>query len=300
MDEKLWLGCGHAEETARAYASDWRLFEKWCLNEAVVAIPATPETVARFVRAHIDHWSSATISRRVAAIASGHRNTDVSDPTKSRVVKAALKGFFRKRGKRQKQAPGINFDLRSRMIAATPQTLIGRRNRALLAVAYDLGCRRSELVSIDVEDLEALDDGSCLVLLRRSKTDQEGQGQVRLIAKDSCLFVRDWLREARISTGALWRAVSPSGGIGGRLSPGRVSRIWKTMVAEIGERDLATRVSGHSTRVGMAQDMAAAGIDLASIMQAGGWRSPTMVARYTERLDARMGALARLSQHQKR
>jgi hypothetical protein len=96
--------------------------------------------------------------------------------------------------------------------------------------------------------------------------------------------------------GVVFRSVDRHGNVGGPLPPADVSRVWKRMAkAAAAPEEQVRGISGHSTRVGMAQDMATAGIDLVSIMQAGGWKTPNMVARYIERLNARSGAAAKLA-----
>jgi len=86
--------------------------------------------------------------------------------------------------------------------------------------------------------------------------------------------------------------------VGGRLDPGDVARIFRRMAKRAGITD--TAVSGHSTRIGAAQDMVAAGLELPEVMQAGGWKTPTMPARYTEKLSARRSAAAKLARLQDR
>jgi hypothetical protein len=110
--------------------------------------------------------------------------------------------------------------------------------------------------------------------------------------------VRTWLRVARVADGPLFRSVHVTGKIGARLHAASVSPILKKLArraAPVLRRHGIDPegVSGHSCRVGMAQDLVAAGFDVVAIMQAGRWASPEMVARYTERLHAGRGAVAR-------
>lgn len=286
---------GYADATRRAYSADWRCFVSWCEANSHAALPASPDAVAAFVDAKAEARKPATVARYVTCIAVVHRDRNLPDPTKSRLVTVALKRMYRKRGRRQRQALAVNLDLRNRMLAAAPKRLIGLRDRALLATAYDLGCRRAELVAVLVEDIERADDGSATILLRRSKTDQDGSGQIRYIAADTLGIIDTWLDQSEIEDGLLFRPVDRHGNVGDRLAPAEVGRIWKKLVAAAGGSDeLVCGVSGHSTRVGMAQDMAGAGIDMISIMQAGGWKTSSMVARYIERLEARNGAVPKL------
>jgi len=292
---------GYAEATRRAYRADWKSFTSWCRANEVDPLPASSATVAAFIDALTEHRKPATIVRKMSALSVIHKDHDLDDPTKAREVAVALKRMYRRRGRRQKQARAINLDLRNSMIQHALGNLLGLRDRALLSVAYDIGCRRAELVSILVEDIDRGEDGSGTVLLRKSKTDQEGSGQVRYLAPGTVAAVDAWLDASRIEDGHLFRSVRRGGSVTGPLPPQDVSRIFKRMARDAGVApDLAKALSGHSTRVGMAQDMATSGIDLAAIMQAGGWKTPAMVARYIERLNARQGAAARLAALQNR
>ena len=139
------------------------------------------------------------------------------------------------------------------------------------------------------------------LLVRRSKTDGEGRGEIVYLAKDTVALLRAWLRQAGIADGRLFRSVRKSGGIGERLDPSQVPRIFKEMARRAGLPDeLVEGVSGHSTRVGAAQDMIAAGIELPAILQAGRWKSAAMVNRYGERLLARKSGAAQLARLQRR
>jgi site-specific recombinase XerD len=292
---------GFSEATRRAYASDWKSFQGWALSSGSNALPASPDSIS----AYIEHLSTthrpASVARHLATIACVHRDKGLPPPTTQRSVKVAMKRMWRKGGRRQRQALAITHHRREEMQASAPDTLRGRRDKALVAVAYDLGCRRSELVSLMATDIDRAEDGSGTILLRRSKTDQEGMGSVRYLAPSTIDAIDAWMDAARVEEGTIFRSIDRFGAVGSGLTGGSVSRIYKRMSREAGHEESAVRsTSGHSTRVGMAQDMATAGVDLAGIMQAGNWKSPTMVARYIERLTAKNGAAARLAKLQGR
>ena len=153
-------------------------------------------------------------------------------------------------------------------------------------------CRRSELVAADIEHLTISDDGSGSLYLPTSKTDQEGNGTYRYLAPDTMRHLSAYLVAAGHIEGPLFRAA----GIGGRrcrrLSGETVARIYKGMAKAAGNDPC--EVSGHSTRIGKAQDCVVAGIGIAAIMRDGGWKSEAMVARYTEHLQREQSASARL------
>ena len=295
METQVIFDEGFAPATRSAYASDWRSFSTWAGSAGHASLPASPEAIV----AYIDHVSSskapATVARHLATIATVHRDQDAGSPTTTRPVKVAMKRLWRKAGRRQRQALAITHQRRESMLKTHGSRLIDCRNRALLSVAYDIGCRRSELVELRIEDIRR-EGAAGTILVRKSKTDQEGTGSVRFLAPSTMDLIDVWLRASKLERGCIFRAVDRHGNVSASLTPGTVSRVYKQMCKEAGhDPDEIKATSGHSTRVGMAQDMAAAGIDLAGIMQAGNWKSLTMVARYIERLSALSGAAARLA-----
>ena len=174
------------------------------------------------------------------------------------------------------------------------------RNRALLAAAYDTLLRRGELVALQVTDIVEDGDGAATVLVRRSKADAEGRGAMAYLAPDSMALVREWLERSAVTEGRLFRSLN-RGVVGERLDASQVPRIFKTMAQRAGlPAEVVERVSGHSTRVGAAQDMVAEGIGMPAILHAGRWKTTAMVHRYGERLLARRSGAAQLARIQHR
>ncbi len=287
--------------TERALRSDLAIYAGWCAERGERPLPARPETIAAFVDAKAETRAPATVRRYVTSIGIAHRALGLEKTVKSPPVQLALKRMHRKKGRRQDQARGLTWPLRRRLLEAAGERLLDDRNRALLAVAYDAMLRRAELVSLQVIDLleELPGDGSLLV--RRSKTDGEGRGEIVWVARDTVRLVRAWLGRAGMSDGMLFRSVDKGGRIGARLHPCQVPRIFKAMAREAGlPETVVAGLSGHSTRVGAAQDMVAAGIELPAILHAGRWTSTAMVNRYGERLLARRSGAAQLARMQGR
>jgi integrase len=124
-------------------------------------------------------------------------------------------------------------------------------------------------------------------LIRRGKTDAEGQGRVAYLSRETVRWLKVWLDHARIKEGPVFRRLIGQGEVGGPLSSGSIAPIFKRVAQWIGmPARLVDRVSGHSTRVGATQDLAALDIDLAAITQAGGWKSTRMPLQYAEKIDA--------------
>jgi integrase len=235
---------------------------------------------------------AAGIKQSTWAIGAVHRLARQPDPTKAEVVRNALKRMARHLGTRQQQAAPVNaYELR-RIVEAAGSRTIDQRDLALVLVMRDLLARRSEAVALDVADISYDPDGSGTVLIRRSKTDQTGEGRELYISPAAVVQLRCWLGIAAITKGAIFRAVNKAGRLGARLQGAEVARIIKRMARTAGLS--AEAMSGHSCRVGMAQDLVAAGADVAGLMQAGRWKSMQMPARYSERLEAKRGVVAQL------
>jgi integrase len=168
-------------------------------------------------------------------------------------------------------------------------------------VGYDTMARRSELVALNVEDFSFMDDGSGRVLIRRSKTDQAGEGSVAYLSPDTVAYLKAWLRVSGIKRGAVFRRLIGRGRVGDRLQVDAIAQTFKRVAEFVGMTSEETKeVSGHSIRVGATQDMLALNIDLASVMQAGRWKTTAMPMRYGEEVQAGLGGMARTAKAQGR
>ena len=200
----------------------------------------------------------------------------------------------------QNNTQGLTRALLARMLGASGERLADARNRALLALAYDTLLRRGELVAVQVSDIVVECDGAGTVLVRRSKADPEGLGEMVYVAPDTMALVGEWLGRSGVGEGRVFRSLA-RGVLGEGLEAGQVPRIFKRMARSAGlAGELVERISGHSTRVGAAQDMVAGGIALPAIQHAGRWKSAAMVHRYGERLLARRSGAAQLARLQQR
>jgi site-specific recombinase XerD len=285
----------YSDNTIRSYRADFSTFESWCTQEHRTALPASPEIVADFLRAQSKSAAPATISRRRAAIAKVHRLLRFESPASTEEVTLATRSIFRQKGRRQKQVLGLTAVLKQRLIAACPDDPRGLRDRALIATGYDTLCRRTELVALQIGDLAINADGSGTILVRKSKADQFGHGRLAYLSPDAIMYLTRWRDAAALTQGPFFRRALTTHTWQRALHPSAVAAIIKFRSKEAGlDPALVSRLSGHSMRVGAAQDMAAAGIDLGAIMHAGGWKSPEMVMRYIEHMDVRKSGMARL------
>ena len=242
-----------AAGTRRAYRSDFRIFSTWCSDRDLSAVPATADTVAAFLAAEADAGvKTSTIGRRLAAISYAHELADAPSPTETSLVRVTMRGIRRTiGGARIKKAPAT-AECIGRMVAQIPEGLAGKRDRALLLLGFACALRRSELVALDVADLEHVPDG-LLVTIRRSKTDQEAVGATIPVPSGGRLQVAEmlsaWLHAAGITSGAIFRAIDRNGHLrASRLSAGTVAAIVKAYAGRAG-MDAAT-FAGHSLRRG--------------------------------------------------
>jgi integrase len=287
----------YATNTERALRADIAIFTAWCSDARICALPATPATVAAFVDAMAEQKAPATVRRYTSSVSTFHRAAGLPSPAEALEVKLALKRMHRAKGRAQAQAAPINDVLVSRMLSAAGTGLRDLRNRALLTVAYSTLCRRSELAALLREDLQVDADEAGTVTIRRSKTDQEGAGKVAPIPADAMRHLLAWLAAAKIEAGPLFRSVLKGQRVGGPIGEGDVARVFKAMAAAAGLTvEEVAHLSGHSTRVGAAQDMARYGVELTAAMQAGRWSTPQMVARYSARLNAKRGAMMQIAE----
>ena len=286
----------YSANTVRSYRADFTIFERWCRQEGRSPLPASSDTVADFVTAQSESAAPATVNRRRASIAKIHHLLKLENPVRTEEVNLATRTMFRKKGRRQVQALGLTAALKRKIFDACTETPSGLRDRALIAVGYDTLCRRAELVQLLIEDLTIKTDGSGTILVRKAKSDQFGDGRLAYISAEAIGHLQRWLRAHKLTAGPIFRAILPDGAIAAiPIHDHAVSSILKARAKRAGLSEATVaRLSGHSLRVGAAQDMAAAGIDLGAIMHAGGWKSPDMVMRYIEHMDVQKSGMANL------
>jgi integrase len=317
-----------ADATRSAYQADLRIFEAWCHSEGREPFPAAAETVAAFLRAEsVGGWvnpvtgkeepakSVATVKRRSAAIAKKHKAAKLANPCASEPVRLAIRAKVRaaKLAKIEpKQAKGLSMS-HANFIARTvapglvededdqerpeaecsalpqPVRLKDLRDLAIVLCGRDLMARASELIGLTFDDVKFdEEDGTAAVRLLRIKTMEI---QDCMLEADAATVLRAWLDAAGITAGPLFVPVKK----GGRVIHGKPLHRRDVSPALQGlakQANIKGRFTAHSLRVGMAQDLVAANIGTAAIMQAGNWKGTAMLARYTSKLSAKRNAVA--------
>ena len=255
-----------SENTLRAYAGAMGRFDGWAQARYLSSLPAEAEDVATYLSILANEGASvATVRLARAAIAHTHTQGGFGDPTRDAVVVDTLKGIARERGTAPQQAAPLTeaHAIAICEAAAEQQWRKWRLDCALVTVMRDGLLRRSEAAALTWRDVVPATDGSGRVAIRRSKTDQEGEGAIVYMRQSTAQHLREWKRDpARRLRRTLVFGISP-----------------QTICRRIARAALAAGLegaySGHSPRIGMAQDLAEAGVEMPRAHA--GW--PMVVAR---------------------
>ena len=281
--EFLRLEGAYSPATMRSYYSDVEAFEAWCGARGIVPFPASVPTVCDFLEHQGKTKAPSTVRRRLYAIRKVHRLLRLPDPTYDEDINLAFRRVRRRRAVRPQQAKGLNAPHLKRFLAVQPDSLLGLRNRAMLSLGYELLNRRSELVALKDDDLVLREDGTLRVLIRRSKADQAGAGRIAFTSKQTAQLVLDWQDGRGYHTDWLFCPVYQGKAVDRCLESNSVKRVIKETAEKAGfDREDIDRFSGHSMRVGAAQDLLVRGVDAVGIMRAGGWKSLSVLSRYLE------------------
>jgi site-specific recombinase XerD len=255
---RAFMESAKAENSRRAYRSDWHQFEAWCRGHSLVCLPAAADTVARYLTALAADHKPASLQRKLTSITKAHQAAGFPTPASMQhaVVSETLKGIRRTLGTAQPgKEPLLTADI-VKMLDALDEGLPGCRDRALLLVGFAGGFRRSEIVSLDVDDISETADG-LVIRLRRSKTDPEAKGATVALPCGSTAATcpvrsyRSWIAAAGIASGPAFRSVDRHGRVGrGRMNAGSVARLIKR-AADAAGLDPAG-YAGHSLRAGFA------------------------------------------------
>ena len=277
----------YAPASIRAYKADFNELIHFCDEEEEDALPTHPQTIANFiVKMSNGKRSSASIRRAVAGIATIHKLNRYPDPTKDPDVVLEMRRMHRKLGRSCSQAGSINADTLDKLLLATDDSIRGIRDRALLLVAYDTLCRRSELVSLQVKDVKInIKNGieTSSILLRKSKTDQDATGKWLHLSQRAHLALAEWIKKLPDGQEMLYCGLNRALDISPQIGAGQINRIYKKIARKAGLDESAIEgISGHSMRVGAAQDLLNSGASMPIIMQRGRWSKTDTVMRYVE------------------
>lgn len=273
-----------SSNTWKAYKSDWQHFLIWCKDHQQISLPATPETIVLYITDIASTMKTSTIQRRLASIAQHHQGNGLSDSTKTALVKETWKGLRRAKGTAQTQKSPVLVEQLKQILFQLPNNAKGLRDRALLLIGLCGGFRRSELVSLDCQDVKFVREGM-VITLRKSKTDQEQQGRDIGLPYSRNKFLcpihslKDWLKLSNIKSGAIFRTINRHQQVlETRLTSQSIALIVKQYVSHLG---LDSNVfSGHSLRAGLVTSLALAGLSESAIMRQSGHKSSAVLRKY--------------------
>ncbi len=275
--------------TRRAYEGALRRLHAW-LGER----PLDDSSLEAYVgHLHANGLSPATAASTLAALRAAARANGIELRLPGSA--AALAGYRRtSSGRGRGQADGIQWLQADAMAdaAAADGTLAGLRDAAIVAVMSDTLLRVSEVVALQTADIAPANDGSATITVRRSKTDQDGEGTDLYLGPPTVARLTEWLRTTDIASGPLFRRIRRGGHPGTRpLHPSSIASILSKRATAVG---IEGKIRGHSLRVGSTQSLVRAGASLPEIQQDGRWASPRMPALYSRKEAASKRGTARL------
>ena len=262
--------------TLRAYESDYKDFSAFCIKNNFSSMPADPKIISLYLT-HLSQASKfSTLKRRIASISVIHKLKDHYIDTKHPIIRENLLGIKRLKGSNQKaKKPILINDLKQIIDVITKLNIKEtrkKRDKALILIGFAGGFRRSELVALEIDDIEFVREG-VKIFVKRSKTDQSGEGMTKAIPSfDSTLYcpvlhLQDWMAEGK----SINRKIFP-------ISDKSVALIIKKY-ANLAGLD-GSRYAGHSLRSGFATSTAESGAEERNIMAMTGHKTTQMVRRY--------------------
>ena len=285
----LNLKSSKANNTIRAYKSDFNDFSLFCVKNGFNSLPSEPKMVSLY----LTHLSSksvkiSTLKRRLVSIGVIHKLKGHYLDTKHPSIIENLMGIKRRKGSIQKGKKPLLINVLRKLIDVIDYQKSDKikklRNRSIILVGFSGGFRRNEIVSLDYNDLDFVSEG-LKIRLKRSKTDQFGEGTVKgLPYFDNIQYcpvvsIKNWLEISKISSGPLFRRFKKGSNLSeNRLTDQTVALLIKEYLQLAGID--SKNYSGHSLRSGFATTAAEAGVEERSIMAMTGHKSSEMVRRY--------------------
>jgi integrase len=278
FDPKIrqFIAAAIAPNTRRAYAGDVGHFVAWGGS-----IPATPQTIARYLADHAQCLSTATLARRLAAIGRAHTIARERNPAASDLVRITLRGIRRTYGRPQDRVAALTKEHLIAITSSLGNSTRDVRDRALLLIGFAGAFRRSELSALDFQSIERRPEG-IVMTIPKSKTDQERRGrQVAIPYAHGPICpigaLDAWLEFAKISEGPLFRPVTKQGEVLARPLSGEAVAV---IVKQRSSVCAGTRYSGHSLRAGFVTSAAMADVPIWKIKAQTGHASEAALGRY--------------------
>jgi site-specific recombinase XerD len=283
------LKSSKADNTVRAYKSDFNDFSLFCAQNGFKSLPSEPKVVSLYLT-HLSTKNNkiSTLKRRLVSIGVIHKLKGHYLDTKHPIIIENIMGIKRRKGIKQKGKKPLLINNLKTIIDVIDEYNVEEikkiRDRSIILIGFSGGFRRNELVSLDYEDLDFVTEG-VKITLKRSKTDQFGEGFIKGLPyfenSKYCpvISVKKWIKISKIFSGPLFRRFSKSLKLSeDRLSDQTVALLIKKYLKMAGIDE--TDYSGHSLRSGFATSAAESGVEERSIMAMTGHKSSEMVRRY--------------------
>jgi len=284
--EKLFksLEGAYAPNTIKAYKADFTHYQLWCQKNHHESERVCANVFVQYLNEMSQELTSATIQRRIASLSQIFKLTSTPNITKEPVVLLELKKINRRLGRSQKQATPLTLEVMRKLQAVCDDGIVGIRNRLLLRLGYESMRRRSEICAFKFEDVKTLPNGKHALLLRKSKTDQLGEGKLIPISDELFEMISHWQGEIKQTDGYILRSFKRDLSVRESLDPAALNKILKALQRKAKMKDIGD-LSGHSFRVGAAVDLLDKGVPLERIMLRGGWKSENTALRYLRNWD---------------
>ena len=272
------LKSSKSKNTVRAYEADFKDFSIFCIKNSLNSLPTEPKILSLYLTHLSKTCKYSTLRRRIASIKVVHRIKGHYLDSKHPIIMENLLGIKRVNGSNQKAKKPLlinNLKIIIKAIYEFEKSEFKRkRNKSLLLIGFAGGFRRSELVSLEVDDLEFVSEG-LKIFIKKSKTDQSGEGSIKAIPffnnQEYCpvINLKDWLRYSKIKNGKVFS-----------ISDKSVSLIIKKYALLAGLDP--NKYAGHSLRSGFATSAAESGAEERNIMAMTGHKTTQMVRRYIQ------------------
>ena len=285
----LNLQSSKAKNTVRAYKSDFNDFELFCVKNSFRSLPSEPKIVSLYLTyLSTKDAKMSTLKRRLVSIGVIHKMKGYYLDSKHPSIIENIMGIKRRKGSIQKgKKPLLISDLKQLIDVIDQQNnqdIKKLRDRSIILIGFSGGFRRNEIVSLDYDDLDFVEEG-LKIQIRRSKTDQFGEGSVKALPYfDNTKYcpvisLKNWIKMSKINSGPLFRRFVKGSKLSeNRLTDQTVALLLKKYLQLAGIE--SKNYSGHSLRSGFATSAAEAGAEERSIMAMTGHKSTEMVRRY--------------------
>jgi site-specific recombinase XerD len=280
-----------------AMYSDLIKYLEYCVKIDVEVLPYQPHGIDAYLSHLVAQGRKrTTIDRHMASLVKWATLLELDDPRGAFKIKTRLLDIKKKVSRRTRQAEGLRVSHLEKAIAEfNPALPRDCQDITLLFVGFETLCRQSELVSFDWADFELQEDGTGLLHLAKSKTDQDGEGTYLYLSVNTTNLLLGWksVSNPTDKAGAIFRGIYSDASMGERLSSRGVQRCFKRIATRLGlQPDV---FSGHSTRVGSAQEMIERNIDSSKVMLSGRWKSMAMLVKYAKKINAKKSGIADLT-----